>query len=304
MANGTVGFVGLGKMGRPMTQQLLKAGFEVTVHNRSRGVVDELSREGAKPAGSPREVAEASDFVLTCLPDPATVEAVYLGDGGVAAGGRAGQLWIDHSTVSPATNAKCAEAAAARGATFLDAPVSGGPGGAQSGTLTIMVGGDTAAFDKARPLFEAMGKNIKHCGGPGAGTIVKLVNQLLVGIHTVAAVEGFVMGVKAGADPQVMLDLLGTSFGASAMLNRHVPLMLQRKFDPATPVNLILKDLGLIHVFGQELGVRMLLGAASLELFKEARQLGFGDQDMSAMVQPAERIAGVTVTSPPSSPPS
>lgn len=295
MAAGKVGFIGLGKMGRPMTQQLLKAGFEVTVHNRSRGVVDELAKEGAKPASSAREVAEASDFVLTCLPTPDSVEEIYLGENGVAEGGRAGQVWIDHSTVSPATNEKCAEAAQAKGAAFLDAPVSGGPGGAQGGTLTIMVGGDAETFEKAGPVLEAMGKNIKHCGASGRGTIVKLVNQLLVGVHTVAAVEGFVMGVKAGADPKVMLDLLGTSFGASAMLNRHVPLMLQRKFDPATPINLILKDLGLIHNFGTELGVRMLLTSTSLELFKEASALGLGDQDMSGMVQPAERIAGVEV---------
>ena len=297
MANGNVGFIGLGKMGRPMTQQLLKAGFEVTVHNRSRGVVDELANEGAKPASSPRAVAEAADFVLTCLPDPPTVEAIYLGDDGIMAGGRSGQVWIDHSTVSPATNQRCADAAAGRGAAFLDAPVSGGPGGAQAGTLTIMVGGDKATFDKAIPLFEAMGKNIKHCGGPTTGTIVKLVNQLLVGIHTVAAVEGFVMGVKAGADPQVMLDLLGTSFGASRMLNRNVPLMLDRKFDPATPVSLILKDLGLINALGLELGTRLPLGANSLELYKEAKALGFGDNDMAAMVLPAEKLAGVEVTS-------
>ena len=297
MATTKVGFIGLGKMGRPMTQQLLKAGFEVTVHNRSRGVVDEVAREGATPASSPAEVAQAADFVLTCLPSPATVEDVYLGDEGIAAGGRPGQVWIDHSTVSPGTNERCAAAASAKEAAFLDAPVSGGPAGAQGGTLTIMVGGEAATFEKALPLFEAMGKNIKHCGGQGTGTIVKLVNQLLVGVHTVAAVEGFVMGVKAGADPKVMLELLGTSFGASAMLNRHVPLMLQRKFDPATPVNLLLKDLGLIHTFGQELGVRLLLTSSSLELFKEARQLGLGDQDMSAMVQPAERIAGVEVVS-------
>ena len=297
MARAKVGFIGLGKMGRPMTQQLLKAGFEVTVHNRSRGVVDELAGEGARPASTPAEVAQAADFVLTCLPSPAAVEDIYLGDNGIAGGGRSGQVWIDHSTVSPKTNERCAEAASARGAAFLDAPVSGGPAGAQGGTLTIMVGGDAATFEKALPLFEAMGKNIKHCGGQGTGTIVKLVNQLLVGVHTVAAVEGFVMGVKAGADPKVMLELLGTSFGASAMLNRHVPLMLQRKFDPATPVNLLLKDLGLIHTFAQELGVRLLLTSSSLELFKEARQLGLGDQDMSAMVQPAERIAGVEVVS-------
>lgn len=295
MAAGKAGFIGLGKMGRPMTQQLLKAGFEVTVHNRSRGVVDELAREGARPASSPREVAEAADFVLTCLPTPGAVEEVYLGEHGVAAGGKSGQVWIDHSTVSPATNAACADAAAGTGAAFLDAPISGGPARAADGTLTIMIGGEAATFERAKPLFDVMGQNVKLCGGPGTGTIVKLVNQLLVGVHTVAAVEGFVMGVKAGADPQVMLDLLGTSFGASAMLNRHVPLILQRKFDPATPVNLILKDLGLIHTFGQDLGVRMLLTSTSLELFKEAKQLGLGDLDMSAMVQPAERIAGVEV---------
>lgn len=295
MAAGKIGFIGLGKMGKPMTQQLLKAGYEVSVFNRSGGVVDELAGEGAKAASSPREVAEASDFVLTCLPTPQSVEDVYLGESGIAAGGRSGQVWIDHSTVSPATNAKCAEAAVAKGAQFLDAPISGGPARAADGTLTIMIGGDESAFEKAKPVFDVMGQNVRLCGGQSTGTVVKLVNQLLVGVHTVAAVEGFVMGVKAGADPKVMLEILGTSFGASAMLNRHVPLMLQRKFDPATPVNLILKDLGLIHTFGQELGVRMLLTSASLELFKEARQLGFGDQDMSAMVQPAERIAGVEV---------
>jgi 3-hydroxyisobutyrate dehydrogenase/2-hydroxy-3-oxopropionate reductase len=295
MASESVGFVGLGKMGRPMAQQLMQAGFEVTVHNRSRGVVDDLAREGARAASSPREVAEVADFVLTCLPTPDSVEEVYLGDRGIAAGGRSGQVWIDHSTVSPATNASCARAASDMGAAFLDAPISGGPARAADGTLTIMVGGDEAVFDKARPLFDAMGQNVKLCGGPGTGTIVKLVNQLLVGVHTVAAVEGFVMGVKAGADPRVMLDLLGTSFGASAMLNRHVPLILQRKFEPATPVNLILKDLGLIHSFGQELGVRLLLTSTSLELFKEASQHGLGDLDMSAMIKPAQRIAGTVV---------
>ncbi|MFN8523345.1 MAG: NAD(P)-dependent oxidoreductase [Chloroflexota bacterium] len=297
MAAGKAGFIGLGKMGKPMTQRLLKAGYEVTVYNRSRGVVDELARDGAKPAGSPREVAAASDFVLTCLPTPDAVDLVYHGPDGIASGGKAGQVWIDHSTVAPATNNRCAEAAAAKGAAFLDAPISGGPARATDGSLTVMVGGAQETFEKALPLLQAMGQNIKLCGGQTTGTIVKLVNQLLVGVHTVATVEGFVMGVKAGADPQVMLDLLGTSFGASAMLNRHVPLMLQRKFDPATPINLILKDLGLIHTFGLELGVRMLLTSTSLELFKEARQLGFGDQDMSGMVQPAETIAGVQVVS-------
>ena len=297
MAATKVGFIGLGKMGRPMTEQLQKAGFEVYVNNRSQDVVKELETAGAKSAASPREIAEACDLVLTCLPTVEIVEQVYLGEGGIAEGGKSGQVWIDHSTVSMATNTKCAEAAKAKGAAFLDAPVSGGPGGAQSGTLTIMIGGDEATVAKAMPVFEAMGENIKHCGQQTAGTVVKLVNQLLVGIHTAASAEAFVFGVKAGADPKVMLDLLGTSFGASRMLTRNVPLMLERKFGPATPVSLILKDLGLINALGLELGTRLPLGANSLELFKEAKLLGYGDNDMSAMVLPAEKLANVEVVS-------
>jgi 3-hydroxyisobutyrate dehydrogenase-like beta-hydroxyacid dehydrogenase len=297
MAGAKVGFIGLGKMGRPMTQQLLKAGFEVHVNNRSQGVVQELAKEGAKPAQSPRVVAEQCDFVLTCLPTVETVERVYHGPDGIAEGAKAGQVWIDHSTVSMAVNQRCAEAARAKGAQFLDAPVSGGPGGAQAGTLTIMIGGDADAVEKAMPLFQAMGENIKHCGPQTAGTVVKLVNQLLVGIHTAAAAEAFVFGVKAGADPKVMLDLLGTSFGASRMLTRNIPLTLDRKFDPATPVSLILKDLGLINALALELGTRLPLGANSLELYKEAKGLGYADNDMAAMVLPAEKLAGVEVVS-------
>jgi 3-hydroxyisobutyrate dehydrogenase-like beta-hydroxyacid dehydrogenase len=291
MAAPTVGFIGLGKMGRPMTQRLLAAGFQVTVHNRSQGVVEELAREGARPARSAREVAQAADIVLTCLPTPPVVEDIFLADDGVAAGGRAGQIWVDHSTVSPSTNRKCAAAAATVGATFLDAPVSGGPEGAAGGTLAIMVGGDLAAFEQARPVFEVIGQNIRRCGPSGAGTAVKLVNQLLVGIHTAAAAEAVVLGVKAGADPEIILDLLATSYGASRMLLRNLPLQIARDWTPTTPVSVILKDLTLIHEFARDQGARLLLGGMSLELFKEAVQLGHGNKDMSAMCLPLERLA-------------
>jgi 3-hydroxyisobutyrate dehydrogenase/2-hydroxy-3-oxopropionate reductase len=291
MAAPTVGFIGLGKMGRPMTMRLLAAGFRVTVHNRSQGVVQELARAGAQPARSAREVSEAADIVLTCLPTPPVVEEIFLAEDGVAAGGKAGQIWVDHSTVSPSTNRRCAEAAAAVGATFLDAPVSGGPEGAAAGTLAIMVGGDDAAFDRARPVFEAMGQNIRRCGPSGAGTAVKLVNQLLVGIHTAAAAEAVVLGVKAGADPQIILDLISTSYGASRMLSRNLPLQIARDWTPTTPVSVILKDLLLIHEFARDQGARLLLGGMSLELFKEAVQLGHGNKDMSAMALPLEQIA-------------
>lgn len=290
-----LGFIGLGKMGRPMTRNLLKAGYQVSIHNRSQGVVEELSREGATRATSPREVATAADLIITCLPTPASVEEVYLGADGLIPAARRGQTLIDCSTVGPALSRRLYAAARERGAGFLDAPVSGGPAGAEAATLTIMVGGDTDVVERAMPVFQALGKNIHHVGSSGAGTVVKLVNQLLVAIHTAAVAEATAFGVKAGADPQALLDVLKSSFGGSAMLARSLPLFMERKFAAGTPVNLILKDLGLIHTVGKELDVRLLLGALAQEVFKEARALGHGDEDMVALIKPVERIAGIEV---------
>jgi 3-hydroxyisobutyrate dehydrogenase-like beta-hydroxyacid dehydrogenase len=186
---------------------------------------------------------------------------------------------------------------------FLDAPVSGGTAGAQAGTLTIMVGGPEEAFQRVLPVFQAMGKNIRRVGPNGAGSTIKLVNQLLVAINMAGVVEGIVMGVKAGADPQVMLEVLSTSFGGSAMLSRSVPLFLERRFQPGTSINLILKDLGLVDELSQELSLRLLMGSQAEQVFREARALGLGDLDMAALVQPLERLAQVTV-GPASSQPS
>jgi len=290
-----VGFIGLGKMGRPMTRRLLGAGFVVTVHNRSRAAVDELVKEGAHPAASPAEVARAADIVLTCLTNTRSVEEVYFGPDGLIEAVRPGQILVDHGTVSPTTSRRCAEAARARGADFLDAPVSGGPAGAQAGTLTIMVGGNEATFERARPVFEAMGKNIRLVGPTGAGSTIKLANQLLVGIHAAAAAEAMVLGVKAGADPSVMLDILRTSFGSSAMLTRNVPMMLERNFTAGTSINVVLKDLGLIDELSDELNVRLLLGGVARQIFREARALGMGDDDMAGLVRVLEREAGIEV---------
>ncbi|MBI3966414.1 MAG: NAD(P)-dependent oxidoreductase, partial [Chloroflexi bacterium] len=248
-----VGFVGLGKMGRPMASHLVKAGFALTVHSRSRGPVDELVRLGAAAADSPGAVAEATDVVLTCLPTPAIVEQVFLGEKGIVPATRSGQILIDHSTVGPATSRRIAAAAQERGADFLDAPVSGGVVGAQNATLTMMIGGDAATLERALPVLQAMGKNIKRVGDNGQGSVVKLVNQLLVAIHVAAAVEGVVLGVKAGADPRVIHEVIGTSFGASAMLNRTIPMMVDRNFVAGTSIALLLKDLGLIGDVAGEL---------------------------------------------------
>lgn len=288
-----LGFVGLGKMGRPMTQRLLAAGHTVYVHNRSRGAVDALVADGAQAATSASEVAQKAELIMTALPTPESVETVYAELAGSA---RSGQIYVDHSTVSPGLNRWCAEQLGKVGAAFLDAPVSGGPAGAQGGTLTVMVGGDAAVFDRALPVFEAFGKNIKLCGPVGSGQVVKLINQLLVGIHTSAIAEAAVFGARLGADAQVVLDLIGTSFGGSTMMTRNLPRFMSRDFSPATPVSLILKDLGLIHDEAKNTGVPLLLGALAEQRFSEASARGLGEDDMAALVKLWEDPAGVTVT--------
>lgn len=290
-----VGFVGLGRMGRPMTENLLKNGFEVTVHNRSRGVVDELVKQGAKAGGLPRGVVEAADVVMTALPTVETVEEVYLGEDGLIPNARQGQVLIDCSTVGPETTRKCYEAARAKGVGFLDGPMSGGPAGATGGTLTYMIGGDADVLERAKPVFEATGKNIHHVGQSGAGTVVKLVNQLLVAIHTSAASEALAFAVKAGASPVAVQEVIGSSFGGSAMLNRNTPLIVKRDFEGKTSINLILKDLGLIGGVGRDIGARMLMTSLAQEIFKEARALGNGDNDMCSTVLTLEQIMGIEV---------
>jgi 3-hydroxyisobutyrate dehydrogenase-like beta-hydroxyacid dehydrogenase len=282
-------------MGKPMARHLLDAGFAVTVHNRSRGAVEELARAGGRAASNPAEVARDSEIVLTCLTNTASVEDVYFGENGLIAAARAGQIFADCSTVSPATSKQCAEGARAKGADFLDAPISGGPAGAQAATLTVMVGGNEETFDRALPVFQAVGKNVRRVGPTGAGSTIKLVNQLLVGINSAAVAEAMVLGTKAGADPHVILDVLKTSFGGSAMLTRNVPMMLERNFGGGTTINLILKDLGIIDGLAADLGVRTLLGAIAAQEFREGKALGLGDADISGIVQLIEREAGVEV---------
>jgi 3-hydroxyisobutyrate dehydrogenase/2-hydroxy-3-oxopropionate reductase len=277
-----VGFIGLGKMGRPMVERLLANGHTVHVFNRSRAPMDALAEHGARPAASAAAVAERAEVIMTALPTPESVESVYQQ---LTSAARPGQIFVDHSTVSPELNRRCAAWLADRGADFLDAPVSGGPGGAQAGTLTVMVGGDEAAFERAEPVFRAFGQNIRRCGPVGAGQVIKLVNQLLVAIHTAAISEAAVFGVKLGADPQVILELIGTSFGASAMMTRNLPRFMARDFSPATPVGLILKDLGVIHGEADRGGVPLLFGALAEERFRTAAERGLSDEDMAALVR-------------------
>lgn len=285
----TIGCIGLGKMGVPIAERLIQAGHRVVAFNRSRGSVDRLVGLGATAPGSVEELAGEVEFLLTALPTPESVAEVYRR---IAANARPGLLCIEHSTVSPDMSRECAADLAARGASYVDAPVSGGPAGAEGGTLTVMVGGEEGAFERARPVLEAYGKNIRLCGPVGAGQAVKLVNQLLVAIHTAAIAEAAVLGERLGADPGVVLDLIGTSFGASAMLSRNLPRFISRDFAPATPIDLIAKDLGLIHAEARGAGVPIPLGAQVEQRFLEAAARGLGRLDMAALVQLFEAAAG------------
>src|SRR5258708_10880791 len=279
-------------MGRPMTQRLLAAGYTVHVFKRSRGAVDAMVSEGAIAAESAGQVAQRAEVIMTALPTPESVQSVY---SELAANARTGQVYVDHSRVSPGLNRWCADQLKARGADFLDAPVSGGPAGAQGGILTVMVGGEQSVFDKTLPLLQAFGKDIRLCGPVGAGQVVKLINQLLVGIHTSAIAEAAVFGARFGADPQIVLDLIGTSFGGSTMMTRNLPRFMSRDFSPATPVSLILKDLGLIHDEAKNGVIPLLLGALAEQRFSEANARGMGNEDMAALVKLWEDPTGVTV---------
>jgi 3-hydroxyisobutyrate dehydrogenase-like beta-hydroxyacid dehydrogenase len=285
-----VGVVGIGKMGRPIAERLITAGHDVAICNRSDNTgVQALRDKGATVLGTPAELAARSEVVLTALPTEDTVRQVYDDMSAVAS---SGQLYADHSTVSPGLNRHCAAILAKHAASFLDAPVSGGPAGAEAGTLTVMVGGDEATFNRAIPVFEAFGGKIRLCGGVGAGQAIKLVNQYLVAVHTLAASEAAAFAVQLGADLGTVQDVIGTSFGSSAMLLRNLPRFVARDFSPATPVGLIAKDLSIIHSEAKEAGVPLLLGGLVEQLYLEAKARGWTGEDMAALVKLWDRQAG------------
>lgn len=278
----SVGFVGLGKMGVPMVRRLISAGFAVHGANRSPAIVDTLAAEGMHAAQSAREVGERAEVVLTALPTEDSVSEVADALLEVA---RDGQVFVEHSTISPGLSRSVAARATEQGVGYLDAPVSGGPAGAEAGTLTVMVGGDKAVLADVQPVVATFGNPIRHCGDVGTGQVIKLVNQLLVGLHTVAAAEAAAFGSRLGADLSTILEVVGTSFGGSTMFSRNLPRIADGDFSPATPVSLILKDLGLVRDEALAYQVPLRLGAITEQLFLEATARGYGDQDMASLVR-------------------
>lgn len=275
-----LGFIGLGKMGVPMVRRLISAGFTVHGANRSPEVVARMESEGMKAAGTVAEVARQARVIMTALPDEENVRSVT---DELMANVESGQIVIEHSTISPGLARDAAARFAAAGVGYLDGPVSGGPAGAEAGKLTVMAGGDPGLIEEMLPVLSAFGDPIRNCGPVGAGQAVKLVNQLLVAIHTSAAAEAAAFGAKLGIDFDVINEVIGTSFGASAMLSRNLPRFAAGDYSPATPVSLIRKDLSLIHAQADELDTPLHLGDVAETLFSEAIAAGMSDSDMASL---------------------
>ncbi len=290
-----IGLIGLGHMGRPMAHNLLRAGFPLTVYSRSRPPVDELAAAGASAADSARAVAEASAIVITMLPDSPDVEAVVLGPGGVAEGGRPGLLAIDMSTIAPQAAQRIAAALAARGMRMLDAPVSGGDVGAAKATLSIMVGGAAEDLERARPVLAALGTTITHCGPSGAGQVVKACNQLAVALHYAAASEALVLGAKAGVDPAVVLQVLGGGLAQSRVMDLRGPTMIRHMFEPGGKAKFHSKDLGIVLGLAREHGAALPFTALVDQLYTSLGQHGGGERDHSALLTVLEALSNTSV---------
>jgi 2-hydroxy-3-oxopropionate reductase len=287
-----VGFIGLGIMGRPMAKNLMDAGYELFVHNRSPEKAEELAEEGnATAAGSPREVAEACDIVITMLPDSPDVEAVVAGEGGILEGLRDGALLVDMSTISPVVTEELAEKIREKGASMLDAPVSGGDVGAIEGALSIMVGGSQQDFERARPLFDVMGKVATHVGPIGAGQVVKACNQIVVALTIEAVSEALVLGSKGGVAPEKLVEALSGGLAGSAVMEAKKEKFFSHDFEPGFRIELHHKDLGIALAAGREYGVALPVTAIVDQMLEASKAKGRGDRDHSALLNLLEEAA-------------
>jgi len=278
-------------MGKPMARNLMKAGYDLVVHNRSREAVDEIAGEGAIPASNPREVAEQAKIVITMLPDSPDVRDVVFGENGLLEAMGDGSLLIDMSTISPVTTLEVVEALAAKGAHALDAPVSGGDKGAIAGTLSIMVGGDAGDFERAKPIFEALGKTIVHVGAAGAGQTVKACNQIVVALTFEAVSEALVLGSKAGVDPHKIVQVLSGGLAGNKVLELRGESMIAHNFQPGFRINLHRKDLGIALDAGKSYNVALPATAQVNQMFTAMVASGFGDLDHSALLRHIEALA-------------
>ncbi len=291
-----VGFIGLGRMGKPMAMNLLKAGFTMVVWNRTRGKMEELLKAGAAAADSPKDLAERSDVVITMVSDTPDVMEVILGDDGVIHGVREGMVVIDMSTISPAAAQQIAAALGERGVHFLDAPVTGGVKGAIEGTLNIMVGGDEKVMESCMPLFKVLGKKVVHMGGNGMGQAAKLANQIICAINILAVCEGLVFAKRLGLDMRKLIEAISDGAASSWMLSNLAPKMLERDFEPGFSIRLQLKDLRLVLEMAQQKMIPLPVTALVSQLMRAAEAIGLGDKGTQATIVALEELAGIKVS--------
>ena len=289
-----IGFIGLGIMGRPMARNLLKAGYSLVVHSRSRGPVDEIAKAGAKAAASAKDVAAQCDVLITMLPNSPEVELVALGPNGIIEGARPGLIFADMSTISPIVSQKIAKALEPKGVAMLDAPVSGGEKGAIDGALSIMVGGDKDVFERVLPIFQTMGKTITRLGPLGFGGFTKLANQIIVAVNLTALAEALTLGKKAGLDRDLLLTALAGGLAGSKCLEQKRANYVSNTYNPGFKVDLHYKDLGLIMESARALGVPLPATAVVQELFNALRVKGRGGLDHSGVITLLEDLAGAS----------
>ena len=295
----TVGFIGLGIMGLPMTENLLKAGFPVVAWNRSSGRIDEAVALGAQAGASPADVAARADVTIVCVTATADVEAVVLGPQGAIEGVRPGTVLLDMSSISPDVTRDIAAQLKAKGVDMIDAPVSGGQWGAINGTLSIMAGGDAAVLERVRPIFEAMGQKITHCGPVGAGQTVKVCNQIVVSLNQLAVAESLMFCQKAGVDPGTMIEAIAAGAAGSWQLSTLGPKVVARDFAPGFKVSLQQKDLRIAMEEAETLGVPLAGASLVHQLYTVVEAREGGDLGTQALVRALEMMVGVEVGAPP-----
>jgi 2-hydroxy-3-oxopropionate reductase len=292
----SVGFIGLGAMGNPMAKNMIKAGYSLLVYDVVANQMAELATLGAQKASSPVEVGEKCGTVILMLPNSPHVETVLFGENGLLGGMKPGGIIVDMSTIAPGSAQNFARKAAERQITILDAPVSGGTVGAQAGTLAIMAGGPRETLERVMPILETMGKTIVHVGPSGAGQTFKMVNQIILGISWAAVAEAWTIGVKAGADPALLQQVLNSGAAHSAVIERISSTILASNFEPGFMIDLQHKDLCIAMETSRELNVPLNLASIALQYYEAARALGFGRKDHSGVIKVLEHVTGVNAS--------
>jgi 2-hydroxy-3-oxopropionate reductase len=290
-----IGFIGLGIMGKPMSKNLLKAGYPVVVLDHNKAAVAEVVALGAEAANTPAEVGASADIIITMLPNSPQVKEVVLGANGVLEGASAGKIFVDMSSIAPLVSRELETVLAAKGIDMLDAPVSGGEPKAIDGTLSVMVGGKQAVFDECEPILKTMAGSVVRTGDVGAGNITKLANQVIVALNIAAMSEALVLASKAGVEPELVFQAIRGGLAGSTVLEAKAPMVLDRKFDPGFRINLHIKDLANALETSHEIGVPMPLTASVMEMMQALKVDDLGAADHSALVRFYEKLARTEV---------